>query len=173
MSSVSLWQPGRDLDGVAEILHKCVHAGASVSFILPFTMEQSRAYWREQVMPGAWAGTRRVLVARGPAGEIAGTVQVDLAMPANQRHRVEVGKLLVHPEYRRRGLGRALMQAAEVEVRVAKRKLITLDTRTGDAGEALYLSMGYVLAGVIPQYARGPESAALQGTSLFYKTIQY
>ena len=171
MSSVSLWQPGRDLDGVAHVLYSCVHAGASVSFVLPFTMEESRAYWRERVMPGAWAGTRRVLVGRADSGEIAGTVQVDLATPPNQKHRVELTMLLVHPDFRRKGLGRKLMLAAEEQVRAAGRTLITLDTRSGDAGEALYLSMGYTLAGVIPGYARGPESEELRGTSFLFKNL--
>lgn len=171
MSSVSLWQPGRDLDGVAQVLYSCVHAGASVSFILPFSMEESRAYWREKVMPGAWAGTRRVLVARADSGEIAGTVQVDLATPPNQRHRAEVAKLLVHPDFRRRGLGRAMMVEAEQQARAAGRSLITLDTRSDDAGEALYLSMSYVLAGKIPGYARGPIEPGLEGTSFFYKSL--
>ena len=134
-------------------------------------MEESRAYWREKVMPGAWAGTRRVLVARSDSGEIAGTVQVDLATPPNQKHRVDVTKLLVHPDFRRKGLGRKLMLAAEEQVRLAGRTLITLDTRTGDAGEALYLALGYVLVGTIPGYARGPEAGELRGTSFFYKSL--
>ena len=167
---IDLWQAGRDLDGIARVLHDCVHGGASVSFVVPFTMEEARAYWREKVMPGAWAGTRRVLVARLD-GEIAGTVQVDLATPANQRHRAEVSKLLVHPDSRRRGLGRALMVAVEGQARVAGRTLLTLDTRTGDAAEALYLSLGYKLAGVIPGYARGPGSGQLESTSFMYKKL--
>ena len=49
--------------------------------------------------------------------------------------------------------------------------LLTLDTRTADAAEPLYLSMGYVLAGVIPGYARGPGSPELEDASILYKRV--
>ena len=52
--------------------------------------------------------------ARGAFGSrIVGTVQLDLAVPPNQRHRAEVVKILVHPTARRRGIARALMVALE------------------------------------------------------------
>ena len=121
-------------------------------------------------MPGAWAGTRRVLVAR-LNGEVAGTVQVDLAMPSNQQHRAEIGKLMVHPDFRRKGLARALMIEAEKQARAAGRKLLTLDTRTGDAAEALFVSLAYQVAGVIPGYARGPQSPALESSTIFFKEL--
>jgi hypothetical protein len=49
--------------------------------------------------------------------------------------------------------------------------LLTLDTRTGDMAEPLYLSMGYLLAGVIPEYARAPTSPVLEATSFLYKKL--
>src|SRR5438046_559820 len=91
-----------DLDMLAQVLHATVHAGASVSFILPFSQEDARAYWRNKVLPGVRAGTRRAILARSD-GEIVGTVQLDLDTPPNQKHRAEVAKLLVHPKARRRG----------------------------------------------------------------------
>jgi len=159
-----------DLDMLAELLHAAVHAGASVSFVLPFSLEEARAFWREQVLPGVAAGTRRVLVARD-GGRILGTVQLDLEMPPNQQHRAEVLKLLVHPEARRRGIARALMTAVETMARSAGRTLLTLDTRTGDMAEPLYLSMGFVLVGAIPRYARGPLSPDLEAASILYKEL--
>lgn len=155
---------------LAEVLHAAVHAGASVSFVLPFEMEEARAFWREKVLPGVEAGTRRLLTARR-AGRIVGTVQLDLATPPNQRHRAEVTKLLVHPEARRQGIARALMLAIEEVARREGRTLLTLDTRTGDAAEPLYLAMGYVLAGVIPRYARGPASTEFEAASFLYKEL--
>jgi ribosomal protein S18 acetylase RimI-like enzyme len=160
----------RELARLAEVLHAAVHAGASVSFVLPFAPEESRAFWREKVLPSVRAGTRKVLVARRD-GEIVGTVQLLLEMPPNQQHRAEVAKLLVHPEARRCGVARALMAAMEEVARAEGRSLITLDTRTGDAAEPLYRSMGYSLAGVIPRYARGPASEELEATSFMYKQL--
>ncbi len=160
----------RDLDALAEVLHAAVHAGASVSFVLPFSLEDARAFWLEKIAPGVRSGGRRVLLARVD-GEIVGTVQLILDTPPNQSHRAEVAKLLVHPKSRRLGIGRALMRELEDVARREGRTLLTLDTRTGDKAEPLYRSMGYVLAGVIPQYARGPASADLEPTSLMYKVL--
>jgi len=169
---IRAWDPGSqdELERLAEILHATVHDGASVSFVLPFSMDEARAYWRDSVAPAAQAGRRRVLVARLD-GRIAGTVQLDLATPPNQPHRAEVMKLLVHPDSRRRGIARALMQEIEVAAREARRTLLTLDTRTGDNAEPLYVSLGYIRAGVIPRYACDPKTGVLEGTTFLYKEI--
>jgi ribosomal protein S18 acetylase RimI-like enzyme len=160
----------RDLDALADVLHAAVHAGASVSFVLPFSVDDARAFWMDKVAPGTRCGARRVLIAR-QEGEVVGTVQLILDTPPNQTHRAEVAKLLVHPKARRRGIGRALMVALEEIAGAEGRTLLTLDTRTGDKAEPLYLSMGYQLAGVIPNYARGPASPELEATTILYKVL--
>jgi GNAT superfamily N-acetyltransferase len=168
------WQPASapesDLEALARILHAAVRAGASVSFILPFSLDDARDFWRGQVLPRVAAGSRRALLAELD-GRIAGTVQIDLAMPPNQAHRAEVLKLLVHPEARRQGIARALMLALEDIARAEGRTLLTLDTRTGDRAEPLYLSLGYVRVGVIPGYARAPQSPDLEATTIMYKVV--
>jgi ribosomal protein S18 acetylase RimI-like enzyme len=163
--------PGPDLEMLAELLHACVHDGASVSFILPFSMDDARAFWTGKVARAIELGTRRVLMARDDNRRIMGTVQLDFATPPNQQHRAEVAKLLVRPEARRKGIAKALMAAIEDVARRNARTLITLDTRTGDNAERLYVTLGYVRAGVIPNYARGPHSPALEPTTIFYKEL--
>jgi GNAT superfamily N-acetyltransferase len=158
------------LDMLCGVLHAAVHAGASVSFVLPFSVDDARAFWRDKVLPGVRRGTRRVLLARSEE-EVVGTVQLDLDVPPNQGHRAEVTKLLVHPKARRRGIGRALMMAIERVARAEGRTLLTLDTRRGDVAEPLYLSMGFVPAGVIPRYARGPLRPHLEDTTIMYKEL--
>jgi GNAT superfamily N-acetyltransferase len=160
----------RDLDGLCEVLHAVVHRGAGVSFIVPFSVDEARAFWRDKVLPVVRARTRRVVVARWGA-PIVGTVQLDLAVPPNQRHRAEVAKLLVHPSARRRGVARALMMALETIARSEGRTLLTLDTWTGGGAERLYLSLGYVSAGVIPRYARGSLAPDLEPTTIMYKEL--
>jgi ribosomal protein S18 acetylase RimI-like enzyme len=158
------WQPApdgslslaQDIDMLADVLRAVVYQGAGVSFVVPFSMDESRAFWVEKVLPGVRAGTRRVLVAR-LGDRIVGTVQVDLAMPPNQQHRGEVLKLLVHPDARRRGVARRLMLALEDVARAERRTLLTLDTWTGGYAETLYRSLEYVVVGVIPRYARDPH----------------
>jgi ribosomal protein S18 acetylase RimI-like enzyme len=159
-----------DLDMLAAVLHACVHAGASVSFVLPFSHQDAKAFWSGQVLPEVAAGNRSVLIARS-GGNIVGTVQLDLATPPNQPHRAEVKKLLVHPDARRRGIARSLMVAVEVEALRAQRTLLTLDTVTGGAAEPLYLSLGYMVAGVIPGYALNFDSSVLESTTLMYKNL--
>jgi GNAT superfamily N-acetyltransferase len=44
---------------------------------------------------------KRLLLAAWMDGQLAGTVQLDLATPENQPHRAEVAKLLVDPAFRR------------------------------------------------------------------------
>lgn len=163
-------QAEQDLEELSAVLHAVVHAGASVSFILPFSLEDARSFWGAKVLPGARDRTRIVLVARS-GGEIVGTVQLILDTPPNQKHRAEVAKLLVHPKARRRGIARALMESVEDVARRERRRLITLDTRTGDSAEPLYRSMGYVLAGIIPQYSCDPEGQTMEPTSIFYKEL--
>jgi ribosomal protein S18 acetylase RimI-like enzyme len=177
-AGIELWRPetldraalDRDIAGLARMLHATVHAGASINFLLPFTVDDAAAFWREKVLPSALAGERRVLIVRMD-GTVAGTVQLVLATPPNQQHRTEIVKLLVDPDYRHRGIARALMVAAEDQARLAGRTLITLDTRTGDTAEPLYLALGYVLVGVIPRYSRHPHTPALEGASFLYKEL--
>lgn len=173
---IERWRPdpshlAEDLGMLGDVLHACVHAGASVSFVLPFSREDALAFWHDKVVPAVKAGSCYVLVARNAEQKIVGTVQLDLATPPNQPHRAEVRKLLVHPKARRRGIARALMLALEEQAREARRSLITLDTVTGAFAEPLYLSIGYVPAGVIPRYARRPDSPELEATTVMYKEL--
>jgi ribosomal protein S18 acetylase RimI-like enzyme len=171
VATISEWlgEPA-DLEMLAEVLHATVHDGGSVSFVLPFPIESALAFWRDRVLPGVLAGTRRVLVAR--VGErIVGTVQIDLGTPPNQPHRAEVLKMLVHPDARRQGIARTLMTALEDVARQSGRSLLTLDTVSGGRAETLYRSLGYVTVGVIPGYALPPTGGQLEATAIMYKLV--
>jgi GNAT superfamily N-acetyltransferase len=161
----------RHLDALAEILRACVHNGASVSFILPFDIDQARAFWVNKVAPSLSRNERVVLIACVD-GQVAGTVQLDFDTPPNQAHRADVAKLLVHPRYRQLGVGRALMQRIEAYCENADRWLLTLDTRTGDAAEPLYVSLGYRRVGCIPDYALDPFSARFDATTIMFKNLR-
>jgi ribosomal protein S18 acetylase RimI-like enzyme len=161
---------GAEIQALADVLRAVVYDGAGVSFVVPFSIDEARRFWTDQVLPGVRAGTRRVLVA-SVGSRILGTVQIDLATPPNQRHRAEVLKLLVHPSARRRGIARALMLALEEVARAEGRTLLTLDTWTGGHAETLYRSLGYVAVGVIPRYARGSVTPALEPATFMYKEL--
>jgi GNAT superfamily N-acetyltransferase len=170
------WRPDRsaslddDLGMLSDVLHAVVHGGAGVSFFVPFSIDEARAFWRDKVLPGVRAGTRRVVVAR-LGSRIVGTVQLDLATPPNQRHRADVAKLLVHPIARRRGVARALMARLEAIALAEGRTLLTLDTVTGSDAEPLYRSLGYIAVGVIPRYARAALTPELESTTIMYKEL--
>ena len=158
------------LEALAELLHACVHAGASVNFVLPFPMQEARAFWRDKALPAVARGQRRLLVARS-GGRIVGSVQLDLATPPNQAHRGDVAKLLVHPDARRQGIARALMIALEALAAREGRWLLTLDTVTGAAAEPLYLSLGFEIAGRIPDYALAPDASRFEATTVMFKLL--
>jgi ribosomal protein S18 acetylase RimI-like enzyme len=154
----------------ADLLHACVHGGASIGFVLPFSQEDADAFWRRKILPAMRAGGVLLLAAQR-GGRIAGTVQLDYATPANQLHRAEARKLLVHPDFRRQGIAQALMVELERHAGELGRTLITLDTRTGDAAEPLYAGLGYRTAGAIPGYCRDPHDARLDSTTIMYKQL--
>lgn len=161
------------MDHVAELgalLHACVHAGASIGFILPFAVAEADAYWRGKVLPRVADGCVVLVIARRD-GRVVGSVQLDHDTPPNQPHRAEVRKLLVRPDCRRQGIAKALMAAIEARAAALGRSLLTLDTRTGDQAEPLYAALGYRVAGVIPGYCRDPFEAKLDPTTVMYKTL--
>jgi GNAT superfamily N-acetyltransferase len=158
------------LDALAEILHACVHDGASVGFVLPFEIADARAFFSDSVTPAVAGGKRILLVAR-LGGEIAGTGQLSVDTMPNQVHRADVMKVLVHPRQQRQGVGRALMNELERIAADHGRTLLVLDTVAGDKAEPLYLSLGYQIAGRIPCYARAAKCDELETTSVMFKMI--
>lgn len=159
-----------NLDALAEILNASVNAGASIGFIQPFSANDGRAFWRRKVFPSVAEGGRILLVAETEA-RIVGTVQLDIDLPPNQPHRGEVAKLIVHPDFRGRGIAKRLMVALEDRARDLGKRLLTLDTKTGDAAEPLYSSLGFEIAGVIPGYCRAPEEDRYDSTTYMYKAL--
>lgn len=161
----------RNLPELAALLHAVVRDGASIGFIQPFGEEDARRFWTDTVRPDVTRDARCLFVARY-GGRIAGSVQLFHGTPANQPHRVDVNKLMVHPDFRRKGIARALMEALEREARAMGRSLITLDTRTGDNAEPLYTAMGYRTVGIIPDFCRDTVDAnRLDPTTVMYKQL--
>jgi GNAT superfamily N-acetyltransferase len=153
---------------LADLLVACVAAGASVSFLPPLSAAVGRNFWK-RVSADVALGRRALLVA-WLDGALVGTVQLALDTPPNQPHRADVAKLLVDPAQRRQGVGRALMRRVEQTASGVGRRLLVLDTRRGDAGEALYRGSGWNEAGVIPGYALNPDLSFCD-TVIFWKAL--
>lgn len=110
-------------------------------------------------MWGAWAGDALV-----------GTVQLVVAMPGNQQHRVDLVKLMTHPAHRGGGIGAALTLAAEAEAARLGKSLVVLDTVADNPAQRLYERLGYTAAGVIPDYARS-SAGPLEPTCIMFKRL--
>lgn len=149
---------------LAALLVECVDGGASVSFMQPLSEERALAFWRK-VEGGVLRGERALLVAEDDSG-ILGSVQLVLEQPENQPHRADVAKMLVHRRARRRGIGAALMRAAEQLGRDCGKSLLVLDT-SNDEAERVYARLGWVRVGTIPGYALWPQGGACPTTYMY------
>lgn len=157
----------RDIQGLSDVLIDCVEGGASVSFMLPMTRGKAEVFWRD-ALQSVVRGERLLLVAEDTAA-ILGTVQVILKQPENQPHRGDLAKMLVRPQARRRGVGGALLKAAEQCAVDAGKTLLVLDTASNDA-ERLYVRGGWQRVGEIPDYALMPDGAFC-ATTIFFKVL--
>lgn len=166
---LSAGEAGAAIDELAAMLVDAVRGGASVNFLADHGHADAVCFWRGQI-PGIADGSRILLAARD-AGRIAGTVVVSFAPQPNAPHRADIGKMLVHSTMRRRGLGAALLSAAEEAALAAGRTLLLLDTRSGTAGEALYRRSGWTEYGIVPDHSFTPDGV-LAPTTFFYKRLR-
>ena len=156
------------LAGLTDVLIDCVDGGASVSFMHPLTRERATAFWR-MVADGVAAGQRALIVAEDDAG-VCGTVQLIVDLPENQPHRADLAKMLVHRRARRKGLGAALMKAAEATARECGKTLLVLDAVTDGDAARLYARLGWTRVGDIPNYALFPQGGFCS-TTVFYRRL--
>lgn len=153
-----------NINELSELLVQVVEDGASIGFLPPLEIAESRGYWEGVLQPDC------ILFIAKVNHEIAGTVQLHLSMKANGRHRAEVAKLMTHPGFRRMGIGRQLMEKLEEKAKSEGRTLLVLDTREGDPSNQLYHGMGYLEAGKIPNYAKSADGD-YHSTVLYYKVL--
>jgi GNAT superfamily N-acetyltransferase len=157
------------VDALADLLIEATANGASMSFMHPLPQEQARAFWRAS-LASAEAGGRLVLGA-WEDGRLVGAVTVIFDLPPNQPHRAELAKMVVALDCRRRGLGAALMRAAEAAALARGRTLMVLDTVPESEGARLYARMGWTPIGRIPDYALRPHGG-LTDTEIYYKRLE-
>jgi GNAT superfamily N-acetyltransferase len=152
---------------LADLLMDCIAGGASIGFMDGVTRDEAEGFWRG-VAASAAADGRAVLVAEDGEG-LVGTVQMIPAGMPNQPHRFDIAKMQVHRRARRRGLGEALMRAAEAAALAQGRTLGVLDTADTTAAR-LYERCGWVKAGVIPAYALLPNGEPC-ATTYYYRRL--
>ncbi|MDL4842370.1 GNAT family N-acetyltransferase [Aquibacillus sp. LR5S19] len=150
------------IDELSELLIHVVDDGASIGFLPPLKLTDANNYWKNLL------STEILLFVAKINNQIVGSVQLHLCTKQNGNHRAEIAKLLTHPNYRRKGIGRYLMNKAEERAKQEGKSLIVLDTREGDPSNFLYSSIGYSQAGKIPYYAKS-ANGELHSTVLYYK----
>jgi len=130
----------RDFDRICEIDARCFSNG------LHYTPPEMRTF-----LKGAWA-----MVAQNRRGTVVGFVMT-------RRNRVVT--LDVLPEYRRRGIGRALMEACEKRMQPGK-AMLEVGVRNREA-QALYRALGYTRVKRLPcYYPNGEDGWLLEKTCL-------
>lgn len=160
-----VYEIGSVIDELTELLIQVVEDGASIGFLPPLSVNASTAYWESVLAPDV------ILYVALINQTIVGTVQLHRCTKQNGDHRVEIAKLMTHPNFRRDGIGRMLMHKAEERAREEGISLLVLDTRDGDGSNSLYSSMGYHLAGQIPNFARS-ANGQLHATNIYYKLLE-
>lgn len=101
---------------------------------------------------------------------VAAGASVSFMSDLTQEH-ADVAKVLVRPQFQRRGIARALMLEVEKKALEIGRDLLVLDTLTGSGAEALYAGMGWNRVGEIPRYALTPNGEP-KPTMVFYKELR-
>jgi acetyltransferase len=155
------------IDPLAELLIDAVHGGASVGFLAPLAATEARAYWLHVFSA---LGDGLLLWVAEADGRLVGTVQLAPCLKANGRHRGELMKLLVHSDYRGRGISSQLCDALDAEAHARGLTLLVLDTIADSASEAIYRHRGWQAAGQVPDYAAMPNGE-LRPTVIFYKRL--
>ena len=159
------------IPGLAALIVDAVDGGASVNFMAGVTETEAAAWWAARI-PDVADGTIRVCVATDPdSGTLVGSTILIRSRNTNAPHRAEIGKVLVHRSFRRRGLGRALMEAAEARARADGRWLLILDTEAGSAADTFYRSLGWQVLGTMPNHAYRSDGQ-LAPTTYFWKDLR-
>lgn len=154
---------------LVELLQDSVGGGASIGWTETPSTKEARNYW-SSVLEAVGRGERLLFVATDNH-VCAGAIQLAVAPRPDARHRAEVQKLLVHSQYRRRGVGRALIAALEAAAAARGIALLLLDVRSGDAAEQLCRRVGYQLVGTVPGFTRSTKGS-FEPTSIYYRQLQ-
>ncbi len=153
---------------LVELVQDAVGGGASIGWTERPSTKEARNYWTE-VLESVGRGERLLFVATDDH-VCAGAVQLAFPSKPNARHRAEVQKLMVHSQYRRRGIAQALLDALENAAAARGLSLLVCDTRVGDSADQMYRRLGWQCAGTIPGYSRS-TSGSYDATAIFWKTL--
>ncbi|MEX0425489.1 GNAT family N-acetyltransferase [Providencia rettgeri] len=155
------------IDELVSLLYQCVLGGASVGYTdAEAQIEELRNYWvgvNHSLLTNNYK-----LISVEVDNKIIGVVGLELCTKPNGKHRGEICKLLVLPDYRRKGIARKLMLEAEQIAWGSGLTLLTLDTNTRGITVSLYRSLGWQVSGEIPNFAQS-VNGDLESTTIMFK----
>ncbi|MEY0160858.1 GNAT family N-acetyltransferase [Providencia rettgeri] len=155
------------IDELTNLLYRCVLGAASVGYTdAKAQIEDMRNYWVG--VNHSLSTSNFKLISVEVDNKIVGVVGLELCIKPNGKHRGEICKLLVLPDYRRKGLARRLMLAAEQIAWETGLALLTLDTNTKGITVSLYSSLGWQVSGEIPEFAQS-VNGDLESTTIMFK----
>ena len=94
----------RNLAQLNNLLINAVNNDASIGWLPPLTEAEAEIYWRERI--NAVSSGTCILFVAWEDNTIIGSAQLSLIDKPNGNHRAEVQKVMVHTDYRRRGIAR-------------------------------------------------------------------
>jgi ribosomal protein S18 acetylase RimI-like enzyme len=145
----------RAIPELAELVVDAVAGGSGINFLAGASPAEAAAWWEARTEEVAGGRTSPFVAVVD--GRIVGSTILVRSVSQNSPHRAEIGKVIVHRTAQRRGIGRALMLAAEARARADGRWLLVLDTVAGSAADGLYRSLGWQETGTVPNYAMNPD----------------
>ncbi|KAF7374313.1 N-acetyltransferase domain-containing protein [Mycena sanguinolenta] len=159
----------------ADIHIACIETDHTIAtFTPPLKRDVIIDWWKDRVRD-AIDGKRIIIMVLAEDAEgkeqLAGYVVLYRPLTETGPFRGVVEKLLVSPNFRRRGLARMLMEKLEEEAKIHGQTLLTLDTETGSPAEIVYPKLGYIKLGIIPNYGISPLDGSLIAGTFFWKQL--
>jgi GNAT superfamily N-acetyltransferase len=166
------------LPSLTTLLQHCVNddpSTSSLAFLAPLSKDKAEEYWKEVFTGVTGPKPMVVLLVAAPEDDpfnVLATIQIARMHKETHNYKGEIGKLLVHPDHRRYGLGKRLVEEAE---RFARDDLglemLLLDTATDTPARHFYARLGWTEWGLCPDYARFADGRKGDCT-FFYKRLQ-
>ena len=157
------------IPGLAALLVDAVDGGAGVNFLAGLDERTAAAWWRDRAAAVADGSISPFVAFDGD--RVVGSVLLIRSPNQNAPHRAEIGKVLVHRSWRRRGVATELMAAAEATARADGRWLLLLDTVADSAAEAMYRRLGWTTYGTVPNHSLLTDGTPWP-TTFFWKDLR-
>ncbi|PNP38862.1 hypothetical protein TGAMA5MH_09086 [Trichoderma gamsii] len=150
----------KHLASLRDLLQHCINDEpdtSSLGFLAPLTDHTADSYWLEltSTVTGPDATTTLLIATPPSSDKVVATVQLARMPKETHTFKGEIRKLMVHPDYRRHGLGKWMMDEVE---RVAREEfaleMLLLDTSKETPAREFYLKTGWTEWGICPNYAK-------------------